>query len=77
MTTALMPLLALMCLTSCATRYEYIKQQIPAALLAPCEQPELNGSTYGDVVRLAYRQRVALAECSARITTIEALVKDE
>ena len=77
MITALMLPLALTCSTSCVTRYQYIKQQIPAQLLEPCDMPELNGDTYGDVVRLAYRQRVSLAECSARLTSIEALTKQE
>lgn len=56
-------------LTSCASRVE-ISNRIPEGLLVPCEAPELNGETYADIIRLAARQRDALAECDARIEAI-------
>ena len=56
------------CLTSCAARLP--RNDVPITLTAPCEQPELSGETYGDIIRLAYRQRIALAECTARMEAI-------
>lgn len=56
-------------LTSCASRVE-ISNRIPEGLLVPCEAPELNGETYADIIRLAHRQKTALAECDARIEAI-------
>ena len=62
------------CLSSCATRYP--RNDIPITLTAPCDQPELSGETYGDIIRLAYRQRIALAECNARMTAIRNLTEE-
>lgn len=68
---------AMTCSVSCAPRYQFVKQDIPIALLAPCDDPQLTGSTYGDVVKLAYRQKIALAECSARIASIATLTENK
>ena len=67
---ALAAALTILCLTSCGTEYRIIRNDIPLILTAPCGQPELSGETYGDIIRLAYRQRIALAECTARMEAI-------
>ena len=61
--------LMILCLTSCAARLPR-RNDIPIILTAPCDSPELSGDTYGDIIRLAYRQRIALAECNARMEAI-------
>ena len=68
---------ALPCLSSCATRWEYVRPPVPSALLEPCQSPELTGDTWADVARLALRQGQALAECSARIQAIRGIVRDD
>lgn len=65
--------LMMQCLTSCAARLP--RNDIPIILTAPCNSPELSGETYGDIIRLAYRQRIALAECNARMTAIRNLTE--
>lgn len=65
--------LMILCLTSCAARLP--RNDIPIILTAPCDSPELSGETYGDIIRLAYRQRIALAECNARMTAIRNLTE--
>lgn len=69
-TTACSAALILVFLSGCAAP---ISNTIPRALTEPCAQPELNGNTYADVIRLAYRQRQALTECSERLETIRQL----
>ena len=64
------------CLTSCGSSCRIIQNDIPITLTAPCEQPELPGETYGDIIRLAYRQRIALAECAARMEAIRNITED-
>lgn len=61
------------CLSSCAARLP--RNDIPIILTAPCDFPELSGDTYGDIIRLAYRQRIALAECNARMAAIRNLTE--
>ena len=53
-----------------------IRSDIPEVLAEPCPAPELTGDTYADVIRYAYRQRIALAECSARMDTIRRLIHE-
>lgn len=65
--------LMILCLTSCAARLP--RNDIPIILTAPCDSPELSGETYGDIIRLAYRQRIALAECNARMAAIRNLTE--
>lgn len=72
-TTACSAALILAFLSGCAAP---ISNAIPQALTEPCAQPELNGSTYADVIRLAARQRDALAECNERLRTIKRLNED-
>ena len=67
---ALAAALMMQCLTSCGSSCRIIRNDIPITLTAPCEKPELPGETYGDIIRLAYRQRIALAECDARMEAI-------
>ena len=69
-TLALAAALMMLCLTSCGSSCRIIRNDIPITLTAPCEKPELPGETYGDIIRLAYRQRIALAECDARMEAI-------
>lgn len=71
-------LLAMTCLTSCATRpqYIYVKQSIPQELLQ-CDRIHLEGDTYADVVRMAYRQKIALLECSERMQAIKAITSEK
>ena len=71
-------LLAMTCLTSCATRpqYIYVKQSIPQELLH-CDMIPLEGDTYADVVRMAYRQKIALLECSERMQAIKAITSEK
>ena len=71
-------LLAMTCLTSCATRpqYIYVKQNIPQELLQ-CDRIHLDGDTYADVVRMAYRQKIALLECSERMQAIKAITSEK
>nr|DAH28835.1 MAG TPA: hypothetical protein [Caudoviricetes sp.] len=66
------------CLTSCATRpqYIYVKQSIPQELLQ-CDRIHLEGDTYADVVRMAYRQKIALLECSERMQAIKAITSEK
>ena len=68
--TACSAALILLSLTGCAAP---ASNAIPRALTEPCAQPELTGETYADVIRLAFRQRQALTECSARLETIRRL----
>lgn len=72
-TLALTAGLMMECLTSCAARLP--RNDIPIILTAPCDSPELSGDTYGDIIRLAYRQRIALAECNARMAAIRNLTE--
>ena len=74
---ALAAALTILCLTSCGTEYRIIRNDIPLILTAPCGQPELSGETYGDIIRLAYRQRIALAECTARMEAIRNITDRE
>ena len=76
-TLALAAALMMLCLTSCGTEYRVIRNDIPIVLTAPCDQPELSGETYGDIIRLAYRQRIALAECNARMTAIRNITEGQ
>ena len=59
-------------LTSCANPpvYVYVKQKIPEELLQ-CERIKLEGDTYADVIRLAYREKIALIECSERMNFVD------
>lgn len=62
-------------LTSCETSY-YRTSPVPEYLLVPCEVPELAGDTYGDVIKLAYRQKVSLMECNTRLEVVSSIVKE-
>ena len=62
-------------LTSCETSY-YRTSPVPEYLLVPCEIPELAGNTYGDVIKLAYRQKVSLIECNTRLDAVASIVKE-
>jgi hypothetical protein len=73
-------LTALWILLSCAgcgLRYEYIRPPVPAALLEPCPVPELTGSTWADVARLAHRRGEALTECSARLQAVRKIIRPD
>lgn len=61
-------------ISGCVTE---IRSEIPEVLAEPCPAPELTGDTYADVIRYAYRERIALAECSARMDTIRRLIKND
>ena len=76
-TLALAAALMMLCLTSCGSSCRIIRNDIPITLTAPCEQPELPGDTYGDIIRLAYRQRIALAECDARMEAIRRITDQQ
>ena len=66
--------LAMISLISCANapQFVYVKQNIPQELLQ-CDMIPLEGDTYADVVRMAYRQKIALLECSERMQAIKAI----
>lgn len=68
--TACSAALILLSLSGCAAPGS---NAIPRALTEPCALPELTGETYADVIRLAFRQRQALAECNERLETIRKL----
>ena len=72
-TTACSAALILLSLTGCAAP---ASNAIPRALTEPCAQPELNGDTYADIIRLAARQRDALEECSERLRSIRTINED-
>ena len=61
-------------ISGCVTE---IRSEIPEVLAEPCPAPELTGDTYADVIRYAYRERIALAECSARMDTIRRLIRND
>lgn len=65
-------------LTSCASPpdYVYVKQKIPEELLQ-CERIKLEGDTYADVIRFAYREKIALIECSERMNAIKAISQED
>ena len=65
-------------LTSCASPpvYVYVKQKIPDELLQ-CERIKLEGDTYADVIRFAYREKIALIECSERMNAIKAINQED
>ena len=44
-------------------------------LTAPCERPELQGSTNRDVWRLAIEQQEALEDCAERMDAIRGLTR--
>ena len=71
----LMLLSVMIFLTSCKTSYHRISP-VPEYLLVPCEIPELVGNTYGDVIKLAYRQKVSLIECNIRLEAVSGIVKE-
>lgn len=73
-TTVCSAALILLSLTGCAAP---VINTIPRALTEPCAQPELTGGTYADVIRLAFRQKQALTECSERLETIRKLEAKE
>jgi hypothetical protein len=54
----------------------YVKQNIPQELLQ-CDRVPLDGDTYADVVRMAYRQKIALLECSERMQAIKAITTEK
>lgn len=62
-------------LTSCETSYHRISP-VPEYLLVPCEIPELAGNTYGDIIKLAYRQKVSLIECNTRLEAVSGIIKE-
>ena len=74
---ALIALWILLSCTGCAVRYEYIRPPVPSALLEPCPVPELTGSTWADVARLAHRRGEALAECSARLQAVRGILQKD
>lgn len=78
MTNALMLSLAMISLISCASapQFVYVKQTIPQELLQ-CDMIPLEGDTYADVVRMAYRQKIALLECSERMQAIKAITTEK
>ena len=61
-------------LTSCGTSYHRISP-VPEYLLVPCEIPELAGNTYGDIIKLAYRQKVSLIECNTRLDAVSSILR--
>ena len=74
---ALTALWILLSCAGCGLRYEYIPPPVPAALLEPCPVPELTGSTWADVARLAHRRGEALTECSARLQAIRKIIRPD
>lgn len=78
MINALMLSLAMISLISCASapQFVYVKQNIPQELLQ-CDRIPLEGDTYADVVRMAYRQKIALLECSERMQAIKAITSEK
>ena len=70
--------LAMISLISCAStpQFVYVKQTIPQELLQ-CDRIHLEGDTYADVVRMAYRQKIALLECSERMQAIKAITSEK
>ena len=70
--------LATVFLISCASapQFVYVKQSIPQELLQ-CDRIPLEGDTYADVVRMAYRQKIALLECSERMQAIKAITTEK
>lgn len=70
--------LAMISLISCANapQFVYVKQTIPQELLQ-CDMISLEGDTYADVVRMAYRQKIALLECSERMQAIKAITSEK
>lgn len=78
MINALMLSLATVLLISCASapQFVYVKQNIPQELLQ-CDRIPLEGDTYADVVRMAYRQKIALLECSERMQAIKAITTEK
>lgn len=70
--------LAMISLISCAStpQFVYVKQNIPQELLQ-CDMISLEGDTYADVVRMAYRQKIALLECSERMQAIKAITSEK
>lgn len=70
--------LAMISLISCASapQFVYVKQTIPQELLQ-CDRIPLEGDTYADVVRMAYRQKIALLECSERMQAIKAITSEK
>ena len=74
---ALIALWILLSCAGCAVRYEYIRPPVPSALLEPCPVPELTGSTWADVARLAHRRGEALTECSARLQAVRKIIRSD
>ena len=74
---ALIALWILLSCAGCGLRYEYIRPPVPAALLEPCPVPELTGSTWADVARLAHRRGEALTECSARLQAVRKIIRPD
>lgn len=78
-------LIALALLAGCATKpikppkvVEVVVEKIvpvPAALTKPCQAIEANGRSVGEAVRLANARKLALEECSSRMTKIRGLTK--
>ena len=48
-----------------------ICKQIPWDLLVPCDMPERQGDTWGDVFEYTIRLQTALKKCNQRIESLE------
>ena len=74
----MMPALAALCLTLCLSSCAQPTPPSPVVLLppesvfAPCEQPQLQGETWGDAVSYALALQTSLHICAGQVETLNA-----
>ncbi|WP_337036241.1 Rz1-like lysis system protein LysC [Serratia marcescens] len=72
---ALLNLCLVLSLSSCSNTPPPAPQQViilpPETVFTPCEQPELQGKTWGDAVSYALALQTALHVCADKIETLK------
>ncbi|WP_432761844.1 Rz1-like lysis system protein LysC [Serratia proteamaculans] len=67
-------LLLVLCLTSCAERVPQPPEPIvllpPESVFKPCEQPTLQGDTWGDIGSYTLQLQTALSICAGQVATL-------
>jgi hypothetical protein len=71
---ALLSLCLALCLSSCARppAPQAVPLLPPESVFAPCEQPQLQGKTWGDAVSYALALQTSLHICAGQVDTLNA-----
>ncbi|MGQ8887154.1 Rz1-like lysis system protein LysC [Serratia sp. TSA_105.2] len=76
MTSVVGALLLPLCLTSCVERTPQTPAPLvlfpPESVFTPCEQPKMQGETWGDIGSHALALQTALSICAGQVETLNA-----